>query len=118
MASGDPFQMRKAALRRLVLARRWIVAASVALTGVLAAIAANAFPGKQINTAASAVRSERAAGEASASGSSAESSSSGLTPPAQAPQSGETQEPAQESTPSEQSEGQAAPETPVISGGS
>jgi len=118
MASGDPLQMREAGLRRLVLAKRWIIAASVTLTGVLAAIAANAFPGKQLKTTASALRSERGAGETSASGASSESSSSGLTPPAQAPQSGETQEPAQESTPSEQSEGQSAPETPVISGGS
>src|SRR5271167_4379753 len=56
MASSDPLQKRDAGLRRLVLAKRLIIAASVTLTGVLAAIAANAFPGKQLKTTASALR--------------------------------------------------------------
>ena len=41
---------RDAGLRRLVLAKRWLLAGSVTLTGVLTAVAANAFPGKTIKS--------------------------------------------------------------------
>jgi hypothetical protein len=115
MAPGDPLQTREAGLRKLILAKRWIVASSVTLTGVLAAVAANAFPGKTIKTA-SEVKSERGADEASspAEPSSGEGSSGSLAPPEEAPQSGA--EPEGESEPS--AEAEQAAETPVISGGS
>lgn len=111
MVPNHPRRTREVGLRRLLLAKRWILAGSVTLTGVLAAVAANAFPGKTISTPASKAASEQRAGEASSSTEpSKESSSESLTPPAQAPTSGEAQEPEQ---------GSAQPsEAPVISGGS
>jgi hypothetical protein len=121
MASGDPLHTREAGLRKLLLAKRWIVALSVTLTGVLAAVAANAFPGKTIKTGAPAGGSERGAVGASSSGEpSGEGAPGSLEPPEQAPQSGEEQATEQqpESPSSEQGESQQAPETPVISGGS
>lgn len=110
MLSGNPRQMRELGLRRLLLAKRWILAGSVALTGVLAGVAANAFPGKTIATATSKAPSERHPGETSSPAeSSGEGSSESLTP-AQAPPSSEAREPEQ---------GSSQPsETPVISGGS
>jgi hypothetical protein len=41
---------RDAALRRLALANRWLIAASATLTGVLSAVAAQAFPGRTISS--------------------------------------------------------------------
>ena len=114
MAPKDSTQLRETGLRKLVLARRWLVAASVTLTGVFTAIAAQAFPGKTIRPS-----SAQSATEASPSTSqqqsteSSESSSNSVTPPEQAPQSGE----GQESAPVEGS-GQAQQEAPVVSGGS
>ena len=103
--------MREIGLHRLLLAKRWILAGSITLTGVLAAVAANAFPGKTIATMTSKATSEQRAGEASSSTeSSGENSSESPTPPAQAPASGEAHE-------SEQGSSQQS-ETPVISGGS
>jgi hypothetical protein len=111
MVPGNPRQMREIGMRRLLLAKRWILAGSVALTGALAAVAANAFPGKTIATPASKTASEQRVGEASSSSESpGESSSESLTPPAQAPTSGEVGEAEQGSS--------QPPETPVISGGS
>lgn len=119
MAPTDPFQLRAAGLRRLARVKRWIVAGSVTLTGALAAVAANAVPGKTINGLRSQATSELGVGETAALAErSGEGSSSTLTPPAQAPQSGEEQEPGPQSTPSEQGGAQSEPETPVISGGS
>jgi len=125
MAPRDSSQLREAGLRKLVLARRWVVAASVTLTGVFTAIAANAFPGKTIKSS-SAPTSANPATEGSSSTRQQQStegsqSSGSLKPPAEAPQSGAAQEPApaQESAPAEQSEpAQPAPEAPVVSGGS
>ena len=108
MVPDNPRQMREIGLRRLLLAKRWILAGSVTLTGILAAVAANAFPGKTIATPASKTTSEQRAGEASSSTeSSGESSSESVTPPAQAPTSGEVEQGSSQSS-----------ETPVISGGS
>jgi hypothetical protein len=118
MTPGNSSQAREAGLRRLVLARRWIVTGSVTLAGVLAAVAANAFPGKTIKPSGARTTSEGSSGETSAgageqSGESSESSSGSVTPPEQAPESSE----GQESAPVEEP-GQASPEAPVISGGS
>ena len=118
MTPGNPSQAREAGLRRLVLARRWIVTGSVTLAGVLAAVAASAFPGKTIKPSRAHTASEGSAGETSSgtgetSSESSESSSGSVTPPEQAPESSESQE----SAPVEES-GEASPEAPVISGGS
>jgi len=102
-------------MRKLARTKRWILAASVALTGGFAAIAANSFPGRKSATSAVALRDDRGESEAPASESSGETPG-GLRAPSQAPQSGETQESGQESAPS--SEAQSPSETPVISGGS
>jgi hypothetical protein len=45
---------RDAALRRLTRANRWLVAGSITLTGVLAEVAAQAFPGKKLSSAGAA----------------------------------------------------------------
>lgn len=100
-------KMRDAALHRLLLAKRWILAVSVALTGALVGLAANAFPGKTVKTAA-------AGANTGASGSSEGTSSEGsLTPPEQAPQGSEG-----EPSSGESSAVPPAGEAPVVSGGS
>ncbi|HWX45788.1 MAG TPA: hypothetical protein VNY52_10765, partial [Solirubrobacteraceae bacterium] len=68
---------RDVALRRLAHCNRWLIAASAALTGVLTAVAASAFPGKTLKTAAGtglagshrATRSQPSSGESSGSSS-------------------------------------------------
>lgn len=114
MASGGSRQTRDAALRKLLLAKRWVLAVSLALTGALAGLAASAFPGKTIKTPASGAGSEQGPSESSSSSGSSEGSSNSLAPPEQAPQSAE-----QESPSSEQGASQPATEAPpVVSGGS
>jgi hypothetical protein len=111
--------MRDIALRRLLRTKRWILAMSLALTGALAGLAANAFPGKTIKTPASKATGEQgASGISSSGGTSSEGSSGSLTPPEQAPQgSEEQQEPGSSSD--EQGASQPTPESPpVVSGGS
>jgi hypothetical protein len=125
MSSNGSSQAREAGLRKITLAKRWLVAGSVTLTGVLAAVAANAFPGKPVKASGAALTDE-ASTNAASSGSAqqatenSQGSSSSLTPPSQAPQSTETGESAsRESAPAEQSESaRSTSETPVVSGGS
>ena len=64
---------RDAALHRLRIVNRSLIAGSVALTGVLWALAANAFPGRTIKTTASGARTtaNRRAKQATASHASA-----------------------------------------------
>ena len=145
--SASPAQRaaRDWALRRLSRTNRWLIAASVALTAVLAEVAAQAFPGKTI--AAARTRQTRPAARA---GGRSEGSPGALRPPTQAPQAapeadgeeGAGSSPGQEPTPSQQSapsqeaapsqepapSGEAAPSQqaappaepsgPVVSGGS
>lgn len=106
--------MRDAALRRLSLAKRWILAVSLALTGALVGLAANAFPGKTLKTPGSASGATSEQGAAGSS-SSSEGSSSSLTPAEQAPQSAEEPE---SGSPAGEQESQPAVEAPVVSGGS
>jgi hypothetical protein len=114
MAPSDSAQLREAGLRKLVLARRWLVAASVTLTGVFTAIAANAFPGKSIKPSSSQPATEASPStRQQQSTESSETSSGSVTPPEQAPQSSE----GQEAAPTEAS-GQGEQEAPVVSGGS
>ena len=81
--SASPAQRaaRDWALRRLSRANRWLIAASVALTAVLAEVAAQAFPGKTI----AAARRSQTSPPARAGGHS-EGSPGPLRPPSQAPQ--------------------------------
>jgi hypothetical protein len=132
---------RDAALRELNRINRWMVAASVLLTGALTDVAAHAFPGKKLEHGA-ADSAKRAAAHTSRAkahtgrGASKAGATGSLEPPAQAPRavaepSSSAQEvtttttqesaPAQESAPTQESapahESAAAPE-PVVSGGS
>jgi hypothetical protein len=94
---------RDAALRQLSRANRWLIAGSVVLTGVLADVAANAFPGKSAGNASHT----KAKGHTKHAPSSAAKTTTGvLRPPAQAPKSeakssqqAAPAEPAQESAP-------------------
>lgn len=137
---------RDAALRRLALANRWLIAASAAVTGLFTALAAHAFPGRKLS--AHAPRASHTGKVAtSSSQSSPKSPTQSLKPPQQAPQTTTTQSeqapqtstetehervtttqstpPAEESAPAAQSEpthsetSAPTPETPaVVSGGS
>jgi outer membrane biosynthesis protein TonB len=73
---------RDAALRRLRILNRWLIAGSVTLTGVLAEVAAHTFPGKTVRTADTRHDSRRpGAGAAVSKGTAAP-----LRAPVQAPQ--------------------------------
>ncbi|HEX4564192.1 MAG TPA: hypothetical protein VH115_07015 [Solirubrobacteraceae bacterium] len=78
---------RDAALRRLTSANRWLIAGSIALTGILSEVAAQAFPGKKLGSAGAAgARTSTTTRHAPSA------SSEGFHPPEQAPQaSGESQ---------------------------
>jgi hypothetical protein len=100
-----PTNTRDAALRRLSSANRWLLAGSVALTGVFAELAAQAFPGKTVK-ASSATRAPANTSHKASSTTTTKS----LQPPAQAPQASTTPEPTiphetapQESAPSHES---------------
>src|SRR5437899_1478171 len=90
---------RDAALRRLSRANRWLVAGSMALTGVFAEVAASAFPGKTVKT--SGTTGSRSHAHTKHSSKALRS----IQPPAQVPQASTTPEPApsQESAPAEKS---------------
>jgi hypothetical protein len=100
-------QARDAGLGKLTLIRRWLIAGSVTLTGVLTAVAAHAFPGKTVTPSGGQVQNSGQSSEASASsssGSATQDSEASLGAPAQTPEAAESQEP--------------ATEAPVVSGGS
>jgi hypothetical protein len=79
---------RDKALSRLKSANHWLIGVSVALTGVLTAVAANAFPGRTVKTSgAAAAAGTRKAGKSAGS----ESSASRLQAPTRTPQSSEEQ---------------------------
>jgi hypothetical protein len=138
---------RDSAVRRLSLSTRWMIAGSVALTGALSEVAAQAFPGKTLKATGPHASSAAKAGGARYSHS--QSSSSPLAAPSRVPQSTPertterqatpertkaTPEAHSEATPEAHSEAapearseathetstpaQAAPEAPVVSGGS
>jgi hypothetical protein len=90
----DRTSLRDAALRRLQRSNRWLIAGSVALTGVFAEVAANAFPGKTLKTTGGS----RTGGHPH---SGAKTSTQPVKPPVQAPTATpEAQAPAEESSPS------------------
>ena len=106
--SHRPTSTRDAALKRLSHVNRWLVAGSVALTGVFAEVAASAFPGKTVKSAGASAGSHAKAKHRS------KAPAASIKPPAQVPQASTTTEPAptEESAPPQES----AP--PVVSGGS
>jgi hypothetical protein len=135
---------RDAALRRISHANRWLIAGSVALTGLLADVAANAFPGRTLHKGAHGARSlgkgasrsttstqqqsvqpplaPPESASSAGSGESEEGSAAGEGGSAQAPPASEAQ-PAQEAPSGEAAQSQQqAPaqesEPPVVSGGS
>jgi hypothetical protein len=128
---------RDAALRKSRRINRWLIAGSITLTGVLADVAANAFPGKTVKAAATSKgKSSSSHSKRSSAASPSTSSTQPLKPPAQAPQATTESAPSQESTPSQEAgtthesapaqesapeashESAPAQEAPVVSGGS
>lgn len=103
----DRREIRENGLRRLLRAKRWILATSIALTGALGALAASAFPGKTIKPAGAGAQNTPSSAESSSeAGAASESPSGSLSPPEQAPQS------------PEQGLSPPSAEAPVVSGGS
>ncbi|HWF33024.1 MAG TPA: hypothetical protein VG188_10750, partial [Solirubrobacteraceae bacterium] len=104
---------RESSLRKLTRINRWLIAASVALTGLFVEAAAHAFPGKSAARSATATKHARAHRRHPASHSSTRPRS--LNPPAQAPQATtESSAPAeraaqQEPVPSEEARSEPAP---------
>jgi hypothetical protein len=103
---------RDAALRELKRVNRWLIAGSVVLTGVLADVAANAFPGKTTKSAGAASKASKA--HSKHAGSASKTTTGVLRPPEQAPQAGTEAEsaptePAQEAAPQESAPAQQAP---------
>lgn len=96
---------RDAALRDLHRINRWMIAASVVLTGVLSDVAANAFPGKSAKHASASPPKTAKKKHAS------KTSTGVLRAPAQPPAHAES-EPAQESPPSEPAQ-ESAPSEPA-----
>jgi hypothetical protein len=84
---------RDAALHKLRRLNRWLIAGSIALTGVLADVAANAFPGKTIKASTSKPK-----GAGRQSGGSSGKSSQSLKPPQKAPEASSGSAPSQESS--------------------
>ena len=127
---------RDSSLRKLSVINRWLIAASVTLTGVLTDVAAHAFPSKSTHSTTKAGKHNSAKAQTS-------TPSHKLNPPAEAPKAATeapaVEEPAPESAPAEEAaptpepapEREAAPEpapaqeapveepsAPVVSGGS
>jgi outer membrane biosynthesis protein TonB len=109
MPSHTTASARDAALRRLRRTNRWLIAGSVALTGVLSDVAANAFSGKTIKASSTKHAGGRSTGASSST------QTQPLAPPAQPPQGTTSkapppQEPSQ-AAPSQESPQQPAPES-------
>src|SRR5437016_13920817 len=66
-------QTRDAGLRRLARANRWLIAGSVALTGVLTEVAAQAFPGKTLHASSASGKTSSQAQSKSSTGTSSNS---------------------------------------------
>jgi hypothetical protein len=96
---------RDAALRELNRINRWVIAGSVVLTGVLADVAANAFPGKTVKSAGA----KASKAHTKHSGSASHTTTGVLRAPEQAPQASSEAQPSQESAPSEPAR-EAAPQ--------
>ncbi len=105
--------VRDSSLRKLTRINRWLIAASVALTGLFLEAAAHAFPGKSATRSAAAKHTRTQAHHHRTSHT---SSTHTLNPPQQPPQAttesttaSEPTAPAQGSAPSEEAPREAAP---------
>jgi hypothetical protein len=97
---------RDAALRRLRSVNRWLIAGSVALTGVLTEVAAQAFPGKTLGrSSTNSHRRARSSGKSGAAG----SSSRPLAPPSEAPEASSSDPSTGDSPSSPEAPGEGAP---------
>jgi outer membrane biosynthesis protein TonB len=101
---------RDSALRRLALSNRWMIAGSVALSGVLAEAAANAFPGKTINAGTQAAVTKTAAAREAARRRARQRGSSGSTSSLQAPAQAPQASPERNTEAAPERSSQAAPE--------
>jgi len=86
---------RDSSLRRLALANRWLIAGSVALTGVLTEVAAQAFPGKA-KASSTTSSTQKAKTTTHHSSGSHTSTAKALTAPSKAPEA--TSEPSSSAT--------------------
>lgn len=77
---------RDVALQRLKSLNRWLIAGSAALTGVLTAVAANAFPGHTLKSHTTATGARSAKGGSATGG---QTGSTHLRGPSRAPESSE-----------------------------
>jgi hypothetical protein len=115
--------VRDSSLRRLSRINRWMIAASVALTGLFAEAAAHAFPGKSTSKPASSNKRARShhTHHAHSSASKSATAPQSLHPPESAPQATvesappseaeHSEAPAEEPSPAEES---AAPEPEIV----
>jgi hypothetical protein len=106
---------RESSLRKLTRINRWLVAASVALTGLFVETAAHAFPGKSATrTAAAAKHAHTLAHRHDRAGHSSTHTQS-LNPPAQPPQATtESNAPTEPAAPQESAPSEAAPESAPV----
>jgi hypothetical protein len=112
---------RDSSLRKLALANRWLLAGSVALTGVLTEVAAQVLPGraKATSSAPSHAATRPKSAKRGTSGSRTAGSAKQLTAPSEAPaatseSSSSSDEPSSASSSATSEESSA----PVVSGGS
>ena len=103
-------QARESSLRKLTRINRWLVAASVALTGLFVEAAAHAFPGKSAPHTAAAAKHAHAHAHRHHHASHSPVHTQSLNPPAQAPQATtESSAPAEPAAPQESTASEAAP---------
>jgi outer membrane biosynthesis protein TonB len=111
---------RESSLRKLTRINRWLIAASVALTGLFVEAAAHAFPGKSAARSAAAAKHAHAHTHRHHHASHSSTQTQSLNPPAEAPRATtESSAPAeptapQESAPSEEAPHEAAPESAPV----
>ena len=87
-AAGHTPGTRDAALRRLAVCNRWLVAGCTAMTGALTAVAASAFPGKtvKVGKAGATTHSHHRRAPTGTSTTSSSTHTRSLQPPAASPQ--------------------------------
>jgi hypothetical protein len=107
MRLPHPTHARDSSLRRLSLANRWLVAGSVALTGVLTEVAAQAFPSSSKASASHPASSGKRHSDGAAKQTTTHKS---LTPPAEAPEGASEPSPEAGSEPAPEATSEAAPE--------
>ena len=109
---------RESSLRKLTRINRWLIAASIALTGLFVEAAAHAFPGKSTARAAAAARHAHAHADHRHHVRHSSTRTQSLNPPAQPPQAttessvpAEPAAPQASAAPSEEAPHEAAPES-------